>query len=184
MAMATRGELEMNRLVESFVFLGLLFASCALATAQSEYVGKSGCDPQFKRAPGTCSIRLDSTQRAYLVAHTLAQVNVLFIVTHKDDRDRCGTIRDAVVSAGAAIAFEFACVDENRLSAVVVGTRRQDDRMVSGEAIQAWLIDIKALKFIADRRPVVCKRPSYAGSDEGDDLASIARKRSSKTHEK
>ena len=159
----------------------LVLFVCSVAAlptfCRSKYVGKSGCDPAFKRGPGTYRIRLDQTQRSYLVAHTVGSRNVLLIVRHKDELDRCGLVQDAVVSADTMNAFEFNCVDRREPTAVVVGTRRKDDMHVAGTAHQAWLVDLSTLTFTPDPERVSCKRISYAGADNGEDLATLAKRR-------
>ena len=175
----------MARLLECIVLVGFLLTGSAVrAETQPQFVGKSGCDSQFKWGPGSYSIRLDRTQRAYLVAHRISGQNVLLIVQHKDDTDQCGTVRDAVRSARAAYSFEFNCVDGVKPSAVVVGTRREDDPKISGVADRAWLIDLDQLKFVRDQRKVVCERSSYAGADKGEDLVSMAKHRASEAQKK
>ena len=150
---------------------------------EHKYAGLSGCAPEFKWAPGTYGIRLDKGQRTRLAAHTINEKNVLTIVQYKDDNDQCGVVRAAVQSDKPGDFFEFDCTDQNRPSMVVVGTRPENDPKVSGRAVQAWRVDLDTLRFVVDDREVTCVRRSYAGSDEGEDLATWARQRAEK-HQK
>ena len=63
---------------------------------------------------------------------------------------------------------------------MVVGTWPAKHPEVSGLAVEAWRIDMKQLRFVPAHGRVTCKAADYAGSDEGGDLASWAKKRSVK----
>ena len=171
------------RTVKTIPLLIFILAASTVMSAQSKYVGKSECDPQLKWGPGSYSIRLDAAQYAYLVAHTVGK-NMLLIIKRQSEKDSCGMVRDAVASRVIGNAFEFACIDHAKPSAVVVGTRPEDDPHVSGKAVQGWLIDTKSLRFIPDIHLVVCRRSSFSGSDEGEDLVTIAKTRNSNVREK
>jgi hypothetical protein len=165
--------------------LGFMLAIPASpADAQSRFMGKSGCDAQFTRGAGSYGIRLDAKQQAYLAAHTVGDTNVLLIIQRKNGQDQCGIVRDATRSSHPRYFFEFNCSDAKALSAVAIGTRRADDPKISGVADQAWLISLKMLRFIPDKKPVVCTRVSYAGPDEGGDLAVWASQRALKAQKK
>ena len=151
---------------------------------EHKYAGLNGCAPEFKRAPGTYSIRLDNRHRTRLAVHTVNEKNVLTIVQYEDDNDHCGVVRDAVQSDNPGNFFEFDCTDRGRPSLIVVGTRPERDPNVSGRAIQAWQVDLDTLRFIPDHEEVTCIRKSYAGNDEGDDLVTWARQRSEKQSKK
>ena len=151
---------------------------------EHKYAGLSGCAAEFKRAPGTYSIRLDKRQRTRLAAHTVNEKNVLTIVQYKDENDHCGVVRDAVQSDKPGNFFEFNCTDRGRPLAIVVGTRPERDPNVSGRAVQAWEVDLNTLRFTPDKEEVTCLRKSYAGNDEGDDLATWASERAEKQSKK
>jgi len=175
----------MIRTPKLFLVIALLFiASAARATPRPEYVGRSACDPIFKRSQGISSIRLDKTQRAYLVARTVKDENFLLIVQCSDENDHCGVVRDGARSENPNYFFEFDCIDGRTPATVVVGTRKGDDPQVVGEAAQAWQIDLKKLKFVQDHANVVCTRSSYAGPDQGEDLVGMAKLRTSNSNEK
>lgn len=167
------------------LLLGFILAiPASSADAQSPYIGRSGCEAQLTRGPGSYGIRLDAKQQAYLAAHTIDGTNVLLIIQHRGRQDPCGIVRDAIRSSSPAFFFEFNCSDTKAPSAVAIGTRRADDPKISGVAHQAWLINLEMLRFIPDRNRVVCTRVSYAGPDEGGDLAVWARQRASKAQKK
>jgi hypothetical protein len=128
---------------------------------QSKYVGQTGCGPDFQRGPGTYGIRLDRSQRAYLMAHRIKGRNVLTIIQYENDSDKCGIVRDVVQSSKPSDAFEFNCVDRRNLSAVVIGTRPEKAGSVTGAAVEAWRIDLEKLKFVADHNRVKCVRKDY-----------------------
>jgi hypothetical protein len=161
--------------------LFLLFAPCAKATGLREkYVGRTGCAPEFKSALNHSGIRLDGNQRARLEAHKFRAGTILVIVQYKDETDQCGTVRDAIESQPTDTSFVWECVDKLNPSAVVVGTWPAGQQGISGPAVEAWRIDLKQLKFDRLTGGASCSAPSYAGFDEGDDLASWARKRAVK----
>jgi hypothetical protein len=165
----------------AFCLLFLLFAPWAKATGLREkYVGRTGCAPEFKSALNHSGIRLDGNQRARLEAHEFRAGTILVIVQYKDETDQCGTVRDAIESQRTDTSFVWECVDKRNPSAVVVGTWPAGQQGTSGPAVEAWRIDLKQLKFDRLTGGASCSAPSYAGSDEGDDLASWARKRAVK----
>lgn len=162
----------------SFCLLIVLFAPWAKASGtHGKYVGYSGCAPEFKSALNHSGIRLDKTRRARLEAHRFRTGSVLLIVQAEADTDPCGIVRDAIESRTTDTSFVWECVDERNRSAVVVGTWPAGQTASSGPAVEAWRIDLKQLKFERLPGPVSCSAPSYAGSDDGSDLATWARKR-------
>jgi hypothetical protein len=165
------------RLVACLI-MGFVASVSGEVDARQQYAGESGCEPEFKWAPGTYTVRLDGAQRSSLAAHTVGEANVLTILQFKGGGDQCGVIRDAVRSEKADDFFEFDCIDRRKPEAVVVGTRPGNDHKISGRAMQAWEVDLKTLRFVPDdRKEVTCVRRNYSGNDDGDDLATWARKR-------
>lgn len=165
----------------SFCLLFFLFVPLAKATSvRQKYVGRTGCAPEFKLALNHSGIRLDRNQRARLEAHEFRAGTILVIVQYKDEADQCGTVRDAIESQPTDTSFVWECVDKRNPSAVVVGTWSAGQAGTSGPAVEAWRIDLKQLKFDRLTSGATCSASSYAGSDEGDDLASWAKKRAAK----
>lgn len=158
------------------VFLSVV--SFGAATLQQRYVGRSGCDTEFKSSLNDYGIRLDSRQRTRLEAHAFKSKAVLAIVQYSSDSDQCGIVRDAVQSRRPGSSFVWQCVDKRFPHAVVVGTWPAEHSGVSGPASEAWRIDLKDLRFVHLNGPVICKAGNYAGADHGEDLATWARARS------
>jgi hypothetical protein len=164
-----------------FCLLFFLFVPWANATnVRQKYVGRNGCAPEFKSQLNHSGIRLDKNQHARLEAHEFRTGTVLVIVQYNDDTDQCGTVRDAIESQPTDTSFVWDCVDKRNPSAVVVGTWPSGQQSTSGPAVEAWRIDLRQLKFDRLTGSVSCSAPSYAGIDEGDDLATWARKRAIK----
>lgn len=143
---------------------------------RQKYVGRSGCTAQFKLALNHEGIRLDKSQRADLEAYAFKGETILVIVQHASDGDQCGVIRDAVSFPQPNYPV-WECVDTRHPSSVVIGTWSAKHRGVSGPAIESWDVDLSKLRFIPLHTPVTCRSRSYAGADDGGDLATWAKKR-------
>jgi hypothetical protein len=148
---------------------------------QQKYAGKSKCLPELKSATEHYGIRLDKSQNAYLAAFKLKDRKILTIVQLKDTSDRCGVIRDVVQAQDVDSSFVWQCRDKKTPSDVVVGTWPAKHPKTSGPAVEAWRIDLTQMKFAPVQGvPVSCAAGYYAGSDEGDDLASWAKKQAAR----
>ena len=148
---------------------------------QQKYVGKTKCLPELKSAREHYGIRLDRSQNAYLAAFRLNDRKILTIVQLKDTSDRCGVIRDVVQAQDVNSSFVWQCRDKKAPSDVVVGTWHAKHPKTSGLAVEAWRIDLTQLKFAPVQGvPVSCVAGHYAGSDEGDDLTSWAKKQAAR----
>ena len=159
-----------------------IFLSGTLANAtdlRQKYVGQSGCAPEFKSAQNRYGIRLDKNTGTRLEAYEFKARTILVLVQHGSDTDACGIIRDVVQSEPTDTSFMFGCRDKRNPSGVVVGTWPREHPSVSGRAREAWRIDLKELGFHRLDVPVECYAKSYAGTDNGDDLAKLARRRAS-----
>jgi hypothetical protein len=157
--------------------------SVRAANLQQKYVGQSGCAAEFKSAINREGIRLDKSQRADLETYAFKSVTILLIVQHASDRDLCGVIRD-VVSFLQPNYLVWECVDPKHPSAVVIGTWPAKHRGVSGPAIESWEVDLSKLRFIQLHTHVTCRSRSYAGADDGGDLATWAKKRGARQPQK
>jgi len=62
-------------------------------------------------------------------------------------------------------------------SDVIVGTWPAKHPSVTGPALEAWRINLKALNFEELQAHVNCDAGNYAGNDEGDSLADWVRER-------
>jgi hypothetical protein len=78
------------------------------------------------------------------------------------------------------VALFFECTDRKNISAVVVGTWPARHASVAGMAVEAWEIDLERLKFVRLTTPVSCYAKTYAGPDDGKDLAIYARERAAR----
>jgi hypothetical protein len=144
---------------------------------RQKYVGRSGCAPEFKPSLNRYGIRVDKDTGTFLEAYEFRTGTTLVLVQHRTDKDTCGTIRDVIQSQPTDRSFVWECLDKRNPSAIVVGTWPSEHPSVSGPAIEAWRIDLKQLRFYRLKVPVVCDAGNYAGPDNGDDLANLARKR-------
>jgi hypothetical protein len=102
--------------------------------------------------------------------------NILFIVQFANDGDQCGVVRDVVQPKDTLSSFIWDCVDYRSPDDVVVGTWPSRHPSVSGPAVEAWRIDLGGLKFVPIHGRIGCYNPSYAGSDDGDDLVALRKK--------
>lgn len=169
-----------NCLTSLIVILASIVAT-SQTDVEQKYVGKSKCLPELKSAREHYGIRLDKSQNAYLAAFRLKDQKILAIVQLMDASDRCGVIRDVIQAQDVDSSFVWQCHDKKAPSDVVVGTWPAKHPKTSGPAVEAWRIDLKQLKFAPVQGvPVSCVAGYYAGSDEGDDLASWAKKRAAK----
>jgi len=175
----TRMKVRNHVTIVIVVFLAIM--AMGQDNLQQKYVGKSKCLPELKSATERYGIRLDKSQNAYLAAFKLKDRNILTIVQLKDTNDRCGIIRDVVQSRDVESSFVWECRDKKALADVIVGTWPAKHPKTSGPAMEAWRIDLAQLKFVPVQGvPVTCVAGYYAGSDEGDDLAAWAKKRSAR----
>lgn len=169
----------MIRLVACF----LLCVCAPLAKAsdlRQQYVGRSGCAQELQPSLNHYGIRLDKTRHAFLEARVFKSRTILLIVQRNGETDKCGVVRDVIQSRETDSSFVFDCVDERNPGSVVVGTWPQQHPSVSGPATEAWTISLEQLRFVPLAASVTCKARSYAGPDEGDDLATWVRKRAAR----
>jgi hypothetical protein len=146
-----------------------------------QFVGTSGCNPEFRRGPGTYGTRLDSRQRAYLKAYSVDDHNILLIVQYSDDKDQCGIVRDVVRPTDASAIFVWDCTDSRAPHDVAVGTWPARYPSPYGPAIVAWRINLRELKFISIPGTVAVLCTSAPGpEDESPDLLDFAKKRQAK----
>jgi hypothetical protein len=141
------------------------------------FVGKNSCAPELKLVTTRYGIRLDSSQNAYLMAYRLKAANILTIVEYQKDNLNCGVIRDAVQSRDHDSSFVWECRSPNTHSEVIVGTWPAKHPSVTGPAVEAWRINLKALTFEEVPTHVNCEVGNYAGSDKGESLADWVRQR-------
>jgi hypothetical protein len=154
--------------------VAVVSAACA-EDLREKYIGKNTCGPELQKTRGY-AMRLDKTQAAYLDARVLDREKALMIIQYAKDGDKCGFVRDIVVSQNAKASFEFVCVECSDPSEVVIGTWSDDNNAASAQAIEAWRIDLAKLKFSPMSSRVTCFRETYHGYDEGEDLVSADRK--------
>jgi hypothetical protein len=175
----TRTKMDMRIILASLPLF--MVAGGAKATdLRQRYIGRSGCAAVVNSPGGHYGIRLYKEKRAYLEAHEFKNETLLAIVQRSSDTDECGIIRDVVRSGQGDSSFVFECVDRRNPAAVVVGTWPAEHPSVSGPAVEAWRINLQELRFVRLHARVSCSAGDYAGSDEGDDLADLARKRAVK----
>jgi hypothetical protein len=91
-------------------------------------------------------------------------------------------VKDIAQSKDSRNYFVFECVDPHNPSTVVIGTWPENHRGTKGPAVEGWRIDLGQLKFVALQEPVTCFASSYAGPDDGSDLADLAKSRAAKKH--
>jgi hypothetical protein len=170
-----------------FVQLAMIFATSAYLLSQAandkpddvrfSLIGKNSCATELKLATTRYGIRLDSSQNAYLMAYRLKAANILTIVQYGKDNQKCGVIRDVVQSRDHDSSFVWECRSPNMRSDVIVGTWPAKHRSVTGPAIEAWRINLRALRFDEVQAHVNCEAGNYAGPDEGDSLADWVREK-------
>jgi hypothetical protein len=174
--MDDRRIIKMKALVT--VFVVFLFSCCLGATdVRHKYIGKSGCLSEIASPLNQYGIRLDRKQRTRLEAREFKNETILTLVQYSSDADKCGVVRDAIESQSSDRSFVWECVDKGHPSDVVIGTWSPKHPAISGPAIDAWRIDLRELRFVRLNTQVACNAENYAGTDEGEDLAVLARKR-------
>jgi hypothetical protein len=151
---------------------------------RSNFVGKDSCAPELNHVTTRYGIRLDSKQNAYLMAYRLKAANILTIVQYEKDDQNCGLIRDVVQSRDHHSSFVWDCRSRNMRSDVIVGTWPEKHPKVTGPPVEAWQINLKALKFEEVQAHVKCEAGNYAGNDEGGSLADWVRQRAATHHAK
>jgi hypothetical protein len=175
-----------------------LFFSLAMALAISGYlisqvasdqpnvaqslVGENSCAPELKLAITRYGIRLDSSQNAYLMAYRLKATNILTILQYEKDARNCGVIRDVIQSRDRDSSFVWECRSSSMPSDVLVGTWSTEHSSIKGRAVEAWRINLKALKFEEVQAHVNCEAGNNAGTDEGDSLADWVIERQASKH--
>ena len=169
-----------------FALITVLLVSATVKAddARLTFLGKSSCDPEFKMVTTRYGIRLDSSQNAYLMAYRLKSANILTIVKYENDNQGCGVIRDVVQSRDHDSSFVWECRSLKMRSDVIVGTWPAKHPSVTGPAVEAWRINLKALKFEEVQTRVNCEAGNYAGNDQGDSLADWVRERAADHHTK
>jgi hypothetical protein len=168
-----------NRCLFAFL-LSLLFALLSTAADFHQYVRKSSCSPGLERGVGGYGIRLDKSQITMLEARTSNGNKILMIVQYAKERDECGVVRDIVQARDDKVHFVFECVNPKSPSAVAVGTWPDGFSLTLGPALEAWQIELNALKFVPLIGRVTCTLRSYAGNDDGSDLVKRAKQRAAK----
>ncbi|MGD0162043.1 MAG: hypothetical protein ABSB39_06190 [Candidatus Sulfotelmatobacter sp.] len=146
------------------------------------YVGKNSCAPELKLAITRYGICLDSSQNAYLMAYRLKAANILTIVQYEKGARSCGVIRDVVQSRDRDSSFVWECRSSSMPSDVIVGTWPTKHPSIKGPAVEAWRINLKALKFEEVQAHVNCEAGNYTGTDEGDSLADWVIERQASKH--
>ena len=179
-AIRVGAEVDMKAVWMPLILLGFLALSAHSAHCQEtkqKYVGKSGCRPELRWAPGTYSIRLDNSARTSLKAYTVDRQNLLFIVQYANDQDQCGIVEDVVRPKDASSSFMWDCVDPKDSSAPAVGTWPSQHPAVSGPAVEAWRIGPGGLTFVPIHGRVQCFNGFGSGPDGGTDLVTLSKKR-------
>ena len=165
----------MSLIIIAFLALSAHSAHCQETKQKS--VGKSGCRPELRWAPGTYSIRLDNNARTSLKAYIVDRQSLLFIVQYANDQDQCGIVKDVVRPKVASSSFMWDCVDPKDSSAPVVGTWPSQHPAVSGPAVEAWRIGPGGLTFVPLHGRAQCFNGFGSGPDEGTDLITLSKKR-------
>ena len=147
---------------------------------RANFVGSNSCASELKLAATRYGIRLDSSQNAYLMAYRLKSANILAILQYEKNDQACGIIRDVAQSRDHDSSFIWECRSPRMRSDVVVGTWPAKHPSVTGPAVEAWRINLKALKFEPVRVPVNCEAGNYRGNDEKESLADWARERAAR----
>jgi hypothetical protein len=171
----------------------LLLLTAALATAalsvpaleqtktqqiQTRLVGSSSCTQELEH--GRFSVRLDKSQNAFIVTATTGGKHTAAIVQYSSAKDNCGVVRDVVQSERKSAYFELECSAAVAPTDVAVGIRNLSESGRKGYSLEGWRVDLKRLRFVRVGGKVFCTPSSYAGNDDGDDLATWAMQRGKK----
>ncbi|HEX4486018.1 MAG TPA: hypothetical protein VH088_07115, partial [Terriglobales bacterium] len=103
--------------LSSDLFILLVSLATLKADVAANFVGRNSCSPEFRHS---ARIRLDSSQKAYLMAKRLKAANILAIVQYEKKDETCGIIRDVVQSRDNDNSFVWKCYSQKARSAVVV----------------------------------------------------------------
>ena len=146
----------------------------------SSVCGEEQLQRWLERGVGSYGIRLDKSQITRLEARTSNGNEILMIVQYTNERDECGVVRDIVQARNDKVGLVFECVDPKNRSSVAVGTWPDGFRPTSGPALEAWQIEVNALKFVPLTGRVTSTSRNYAGNDDGSDLVKWAKRRAGK----
>lgn len=151
--------------------------------AEEKYVGLTLCSPELQSSRPDLKVGLDLMRHAYVVYRELPRARVVMIVVYADQNDQCGSVRDAREFRNSRDVFAGNCTDILHVEKVVVGLFDQKfdpehpiRQLMRGPAVQSWEIDLKNFRFLWKSASwIICQIDT--GSDNGDDLASLAHQR-------
>ena len=160
-------------------FLVLLHVRLSLADDQQRHglVGKQFC-PQV--AKGYFGIGLVRQENLYLATQEVSNTGVLMILRYSASGAACANILDAVDISSKRRTVEFSCADPKHPGLIIVGEMAAQGHWKVRKTNRSWRVDIEQKRILPYPHPVTCQNVSYAGTDDGEDLASWARKRANK----
>jgi hypothetical protein len=166
---------------------GLVRTHASAKDSWKSYIGKSNCSPELSSPINRYGVRLDRTQKAYVIVYKFKDSEIATIVQYQDDsqtdRSRCGVVRDVAQVQDEDSSVVWECSDRRTPAAVVIGTWPATHSKPFGAARQAWRVDLKELKFVPiESAPkfVYCRPEHGRGNDEGDGLSDWVRKQARK----
>ena len=160
-------------------FLALLHVRLSSADDQQrhELVGKQFCP---RGAKGYFGIGLVRQVNLYLAKQELSNTGVLMLLRYRASGDACANILDAVDRSSKQRIFEFSCADPRHLGLIIVGEIAAQGYWKVRKTNRSWRVDIEQKRILPYSHSVTCQNVSYADADDGEDLASWARKRANK----
>jgi len=149
---------------------------CGVSLAESSQPGN---EERFcpRGAQGYFGIGLLRQQHLYLATEEKSSARTLMILHYRSNDEECGTVLDKMVVPASKRHFEFSCSDPAHPELILVGEIVSSKRWRAIATTQAWRIDLAQRKILPYAGRVTCRNVSYAGADDGEDLASWARKR-------
>lgn len=159
----------------SLIMLGLARTPASAEDSWKSFIGKSNCIPELNSPINRYGVRLDRTQKAYVIVYQFKDSEIATIVQYQDDsqtdRSRCGVVRDVTQVQDKDSSVVWECADRRTPGHVVIGTWPPTHSKPFGAARQAWRVDLKELKFVpVESAPkfVYCRPEHGGGNDEGE----------------
>jgi hypothetical protein len=137
--------------------------------------GKQFC-PASAKSP--FQIGLERNKNLYLGYQKLSGAKVLMVLHYQTENSQCADILDAIQISASQSDFEFDCFDPAHPELIIIGELppSRNDWNVR-RTNHSWQIELINTRITTYAKPVTCKNASYAGDDDGEDLASDALKR-------
>jgi len=160
-------------------FLVLLDVRSSLADDQQRHglVGTQFC-PQA--ATGYFSVGLVRQENLYLATQKVSNNGVLMILRYSASGATCGNVLDAVDMFSKQRIVAFSCADPGHPGLIIVGEVAAQGYWEVRKTNRSWRVDTEQNRILPYLHPVTCQNIGYAGADDGEDLASWARKRANK----